>query len=87
MKNYIQDDFIQFEYKGETLFCKITDNNSPIRTVRGIEKMNRYLNFYNKNREAIITGWAKYGTVEEMTNISQLMLEQWYEEYLNKRDK
>lgn len=70
MKKYEQDEFIEFDYNGETLYCRITDNNEPIRIVRGVEKMSRYANFYNSDKSPIVTGWAEYGTVEEMTNIT-----------------
>ncbi len=80
-----QDDCISFEYNGQMVFCRITDNNSPIRTIRGIEKMSRYANFYDCNNNPIVTGWAVYGTEEEMTNISPSMVEGWYKDYLNQK--
>lgn len=87
MKKYEQDEFIEFDYNGETLYCRITDNNEPIRIVRGVEKMSRYANFYNSDKSPIVTGWAEYGTVEEMTNITSFTVTKWYAEYLEKKGK
>ena len=87
MKKYEQDEFIEFDYNGETLYCRITDNNEPIRIVRGVEKMSRYANFYNSDKSPIVTGWAKYGTVEEMANITSFTVTKWYAEYLEKKEK
>ena len=87
MKKYEQDEFIEFDYNGETLYCRITDNNEPIRIVRGVEKMSRYANFYNSDKNPIVTGWAEYGTVEEMTNITTFTVTKWYTEYLEKKEK
>lgn len=87
MKKYEQDEFIEFDYNGETLYCRITDNNEPIRIVRGVEKMSRYANFYNSDKSPIVTGWAEYGTVEEMTNITSFTVTKWYAEYLEKKEK
>ena len=87
MKKYEQDEFIPFSYDGEMLYCCIIDNNEPIRTVRGVEKMSRFANFYDSNKKTIVTGWLEYGTVEEMTNITSFTVAKWYEEYLEKKDK
>ena len=84
MRNSEQDEYIEFEYKGETLYCRITDNNEPIRTVRGVEKMSRFANFYDSDKNPIVTGWAEYGTVDEMTNITSFTVEKWYMEYLER---
>ena len=87
MKKYEQDEFIEFDYNGETLYCRITDNKEPIRIVRGVEKMSRYANFYNSDKSPIVTGWAEYGTVEEMTDITSFTVTKWYAEYLEKKEK
>lgn len=87
MKKYEQDEFIEFDYNGEILYCRITDNNEPIRIVRGVEKMSRYANFYNSDKSPIVTGWAEYGTVEEMANITSFTVTKWYAEYLEKKEK
>ena len=87
MKKYIQDDLIRFEHNGETFYCRITDNDKPIRMVHGIEKMSRYANFFDTNMSPITSGWAIYGTVDEMTNITPIMVEKWYCDYLNKKIK
>ena len=87
MKQSEQDEWIKFEYNDETLYCCITDNNEPIRTVRGVEKMSRFANFYNSDKSPIVTGWAEYGTVEEMTNITSFTVTKWYTEYLEKKGK
>lgn len=84
MRNSEQDEYIEFEYNGETFYCRITDNNEPIRTVRGVEKMSRFANFYDSDKNPIVTGWAEYGTVEEMTNITSFTVEKWYMEYLER---
>lgn len=85
MKKCDQDEFIEFEYNGEIFYCRITDNNEPIRTIRGIEKMGRYANFYDGNKNPVVTGWAVYGTVEEMTNITPFSVVKWYSEYLKEK--
>lgn len=86
MKNQWQDDCIHFEYNNQIIICRITDNKSPIRRIRGEEKMSRYANFYDSDNTPIVTGWAIYGPVEEMINITPTMAEKWYKEYL-KRNK
>lgn len=47
--------------------------------------MSKYANFYNSDKSPIVTGWAEYGTVEEMTNITSLIITKWYAEYLEKK--
>ncbi|MGM9592101.1 MAG: hypothetical protein ACI3VK_05225 [Oscillospiraceae bacterium] len=32
--------------------------------------MSRFANFYDSDKNPIVTGWAEYGTMEEMTNIT-----------------
>ena len=49
--------------------------------------MSRYANFYNSDKSPIVTGWAEYGTVEEMTNITSFTVTKWYAEYLEKKEK
>lgn len=87
MKKYEQDEFIKFDYHEKTFYCCITDNNEPIRIVRGVEKMKRFANFYDSNKNPIVTGWAVYGTVEEMTNITSFTVIKWYEDYLERKGK
>lgn len=80
MEKYKQDEFIEFDYNGETLYCRITDNNEPIRIVLGVEKMSRFANFYISDKSPIVTGWAEYGTVVEMTNITSFTVKKRYED-------
>ena len=87
MKNCEQNDYIEFEYNGETFFCLITDDNRPIRKIHGVEKMSRYANFYDSCKNSIVTGVAQYGSEEEMTNIRPILVKKWYEEYINKKSK
>lgn len=71
-----------FNFNGESIKYKIIDNSlESIQVVKGIEKMGRYIYFYNSQNESI--GFLRiYDTVERMTNISLQDASKWYEEYL-----
>lgn len=47
MKNELIID-CYFEHDGETIGARVNDNSS-VRTVRGVEKMRGYFDFYNSN--------------------------------------
>lgn len=74
-----------FNFNGESIKYKIIDNSlESIQVVRGIEKMGRYIYFYNSQNESI--GFLRiYDTVERMTNISSQDASKWYEEYLTNK--
>ena len=74
-----------FEYEGRTISFKITDNvHEGIRVVRGVEKMNRYFNFYD-SKGTFIDVIAKHGDAEEMTNITSEMALESYIELITKK--
>lgn len=74
-----------FNFNGESIKYKIIDNSlESIQVVRGIEKMGRYIYFYNSQNESI--GFLRiYDTVERMTNILSQDASKWYEEYLTNK--
>ncbi len=72
-----------FEYNEETILYRITDDNKPIRGIKGEEKMSRYITFYHNNGQNIGTR-SIYGTYDEMSNITDFDAKRWYEEYKRK---
>lgn len=74
-----------FNFNGESIKYKIIDNSlESIQVVRGVEKMGRYIYFYNSQNESI--GFLHvFDTVERMTNISSQDAFKWYEEYLTNK--
>ena len=82
MKNK-QDEYAMdgsFEIEGETIYYRITDDTKPIRMVRGVEKMGRYISFYKESGEHIGTT-SIYDTYERMSNITHFDAAEWYKEY------
>lgn len=70
----------KFEYEGEIIYYRITDDTKPIRMVKGVEKMSRYISFYKENGEPIGTT-SIYDTYERMSNITHFDAEEWYKGY------
>lgn len=69
-----------FDYKGIKIRFRITDNvNSGVCIVNGIEKMSRYITFYDECGNSIGVK-SIYGNVEEMQNITVQQALLWYEE-------
>ncbi len=66
-----------FEYGGTTIYYRIKDDNRPIHKVNGVEKLSRFIEFYNSNR-CILYSRTVYGTIEEMQSISHFDAEKWY---------
>ena len=71
----------KFIYNGETIKYKITDDESPIRNVRGVEKIKRYIHFYSFDDKIIYTR-AIYGDFEHLSNITNYDALEWYKESL-----
>lgn len=69
-----------FDYKGVKIRFQITDNvNSGLYIVNGIEKISRYITFYDECGNNIGVK-SIYGNVEEMQNITVQQALLWYEE-------
>lgn len=69
-----------FDYKGSKISFQITDNkNLGVCIVNGIEKMTRYICFYDSCGNCIGVK-SIYGNVEEMQNITVQQAILWYKE-------
>ena len=84
MKNKFDGMDGMFEYDGKDIYYRITDNyNERPRIVKGIEKIGRYLNFYDDNLNPL--GVRRiYGTYDEMNNIHSQYAKREYEEMRSK---
>lgn len=85
LKNGLEPD-LRFDYNGETIQCRVVDDKSPIRMVKGVEKWRGLLDFYDANGEYIDTV-AFYENYEDMTPISFEIAEKYYEEILARNKK
>lgn len=75
-----------FDYKGSKISFQITDDQtSGVYMLNGVEKMSRYINFYDSCGNNV---GAKriYGNVEEMQNITIQQASLWYEEMCNGKE-
>jgi len=74
-----------FEYNGETLHCRIVDDNKAIRTIRGVEKMDGFIAFYKSNGE-YIDSESFYEDFDDMTPMSQSIAIKYYERLLERKN-
>lgn len=58
-----------FEYEGKKISYSITDNCSEIKNYKGVEKMSRYIDFFDENGDTLGTN-VIYGEVEALQNIT-----------------
>ena len=65
--------------EGKTIYYKVVDNYSEkVRFVDGVERIGRYIYFYN-DKEAFIKSERIYGDYDEMQNISPIYAKEIYE--------
>ena len=64
---------------GKTIYYKVVDNYSEkVRVVNGVEKVGRYIYFYDEKQDLI--KWERvYGEYDEMQNISPIYAKEIYE--------
>ena len=64
---------------GKTIYYKVVDNYSEkVRVVNGVEKVGRYIYFYDEKQDLI--KWERvYGEYDEMQNISPIYAKDIYE--------
>lgn len=64
---------------GKIIYYKVVDNYSEkIKIINGVEKIGRYIYFYNEKEDFI--KWKRiYGEFDEMQNISPLVAKASYE--------
>lgn len=73
----IMESFITDE--GKTIYYKVVDNYSEkVKVVNGVEKIGRYIYFYN-DKEDFIKSERIYGEYDEMQNISPIIAKKYYE--------
>ena len=65
-----------FEFEGEKIGVMIMPDSSPVRKVKGIEKMSGWLNFYNSRGHCGTI--AFYEDYDDMTPISWSIFEKYY---------
>lgn len=58
-----------FECEGKKISYSITDNYSEIKNCNGVEKISRYINFFDENGDNLGTSII-YGEVEALQNIN-----------------
>lgn len=71
-----------FILNGDTIYYHIVDDKKPIRTIKGVEKISRYINFYDINNNHIGVKQI-YGDFEDLSNISSYDAEEWYTQLKN----
>lgn len=65
--------------EGKTIYYKVVDNYSEkVRVVNGVERIGRYIYFYN-DKEDFIKSERIYGDYDEMQNISPVYAKAVYE--------
>lgn len=65
--------------EGKTIYYKVVDNYSEkARVVNGVERIGRYIYFYN-DKEDFIKSERIYGDYDEMQNISPVYAKAVYE--------
>ena len=67
-----------FEYEGKTIHYRVTDKfDEKPRLIQGVEKISRYLHYYNDKLE-LLGFCVVYGTYDEMQNIHPIYAERVY---------
>ncbi len=68
-----------FDVNDQRIYYRIVDDNSPIKTVRGQEKMQRWIYFYNEQSD-LIKEKLLYDTIDVLQNVSHADAKEWFEE-------
>lgn len=68
-----------FECEGKKISYSITDNYSEIKNFNGVEKISRYINFFDENGDNLGTR-VIYGEVEALQNINWKDALEYYKE-------
>lgn len=72
-----------FEYEGETIRARIKNDKTPIRMVRGVEKMSGFFDFYDK------TGYcgteAFYEDFDDMSPVKPHIAQKYYAQLLQRK--
>jgi hypothetical protein len=75
-----------FVHEGNRIFYNITENDRPIQMINGVEKMSRFITFYDAGEQNLGTR-AIYGEIEKLQNIWPEDALNWYlESYMFKKD-
>lgn len=66
-----------FEYEGKTIWVRVKPDNKPIRTVRGVEKISGFFEFFDDDGNTL-DAIAFYENFEDLTPVRTSIAEAHY---------